>query len=263
MSQLKLGKKPATKDERDLLFSRFVNLAALPTPPSYFGHAGAWTNWKMLGNGPDETVAPGFGGAGDCVFAGAGHETMLWNKLGGKTARFTGANSISDYSAVTGYVIGDDSTDQGTMVRDALKYRKNTGIVDYNGKRHKIGAYIRLDPKSWTQLMTAVYIFGSVGIGFEFPDSAMEQFDAGERWDVVPGAQIEGGHYVPVMGRPAKSLGSCVTWAKRKVFTRNFYETYNDESWVMVSEEELVNGKNERGFDFAALNNALAQINSV
>ena len=23
--------------------------------------------WKMLGNGPDNTVAPGFGGCGDCV----------------------------------------------------------------------------------------------------------------------------------------------------------------------------------------------------
>lgn len=263
MAELKLGKKPATHDERDLLFSQFLVSTALPKVPARFGHGTAFSNWQMLGNGPDDTVEPGFQGAGDCVFAGAGHETMLWNKLGGKKVSILGKNSISDYSAVTGYVIDDDSTDQGTDVRTALKYRVATGIVDSKGVRHKLGAYVKLDPKNWNQLMTAAYITGAVGIGFEFPDSAMDQFNAGKDWDVVAGAQIEGGHYVPVVGRTSTLKGGAVSWAKRQGFTQAFYEAYNDEAWVLVSQEELKNGKNERGFDYAALNAAVAQLNSV
>ena len=57
----------------------------------------------MLGSGPDTTVSAGFDGAGDCVFAGGDHETMLWTLEGGAPASFTGANAIADYSAVTGY----------------------------------------------------------------------------------------------------------------------------------------------------------------
>lgn len=263
MAELKLGKKPFVPDERDLLFSQFRVAATLPKVPARFGHGTAFSNWQMLGNGPDDTVEPGFQGAGDCVFAGAGHETMLWNKLGGKKISILGKNSISDYTAVTGYVIGDDNTDQGTDVRTALKYRVKTGIVDSTGVRHMLGAYVKLDPKNWDQLMEAAYIGAVVGIGFEFPGSAMDQFNSGKDWDVVAGAQIEGGHYVPVVGRTSTLKGGAVTWAKRQGFTQAFYEEYNDETWALISQEELKNGKNERGFDYAGLSAAVNQLNSV
>ena len=102
---LKLGKKPATYDSRDLMFARYRTSEPLPSHPKNFGHEKlvAAKAWQMLGNGPDSTVAPGFVGAGDCVFAGGDHETMLWTIEGGQPAAFTGANAISDYSAVTGY----------------------------------------------------------------------------------------------------------------------------------------------------------------
>lgn len=263
MAELKLGKKAFVPDDRDLLFAEFRVAATLPKVPSRFGHGSAYSNWKMLGNGPDSSVEPGFEGAGDCVFAGAGHETMLWNKLGGKTVTISGKNSISDYSAVTGYVIGDDNTDEGTDVRTALKYRQKTGIVDSKGNRHVIGAYLKLQPKNWNQLMEASFIFGIAGIGFEFPDSAMDQFNEGQPWTVVQGAQIEGGHYVPVVGRTSAKNGGAVTWAKRQTITQDFYETYNDETWALVSQEELKNGKNERGFDYPSLVSALADLKNV
>ncbi len=256
---LHLGKRPFVPDERDFKFAALLEAAPLPTPPHRFGHGLAFRDWMMLGNGPDETVRPGFQGAGDCVFAGGCHETMLTTKLGGHPAAFTGANAISDYSAVTGYVIGDDATDLGTDVREALKYRRATGLVDAAGKRHRIGAYVSINPKSWDELMQAVYVFTAVGMGFEFPDSAMDQFDQGLPWDVVPGEpKPSEGHYVPVIGRNAKSTGGCISWARRVGFTRDFYETYNDEAWAIVFPEELRSGKTERGYDLAALNVMLA-----
>src|SRR5215467_12567950 len=68
----KLGKKPATYDKRDLQFAHYRTAAPLPTYPKQFGHEKlvAANAWQMLGNGPNNTVSPGFQGAGDCVFAG-------------------------------------------------------------------------------------------------------------------------------------------------------------------------------------------------
>jgi hypothetical protein len=259
---LKFGKRPATADDRDITFGVVKAGVALPTPPARFGHGDLYhsVNWLMLGNGPDDTVAAGFAGAGDCVFAGAAHETMLTCHLAGKKVTFTGANAIADYSKVTGYVIGDDATDQGTDVREALKYRRATGVVDWHGNRHKIAAYVRIDAKDYDLLMQAVYVFAAVGIGFEFPGSAMEQFDAGDPWDVVDNAKVEGGHYVPVVGRPGRNLATCVTWGRRQILTRDFYEAYNDEAWAIVFPEELRNGKTERGMDLSQLNAALATV---
>jgi hypothetical protein len=259
-ADLKWGKAPASYDKRDLKFRDFLVPERLPTPPSRFGFGTTLADWGMLGNGPDPTVQPGFAGAGDCVFAGADHETMLWNAEAGHPVTFEGANAIADYSAVTGYIVGDESTDNGTQVRTALGYRRATGVVDLAGVRHTIGAYVSLEPGNWEELMQAAYVLLVVGIGIEFPGSAMDQFDAGQIWSVVPGASIEGGHYVPVTGRRAPDDIGVITWGRRQGMTRSFYTTYCDEAWGIVSLEELREGKNVRGLDYAALNAALQQL---
>jgi hypothetical protein len=260
---LALGKQPAAPRPTDFAWSALAGDVKLPTVPSRFGHANMFTDWWMLGNGPDDTVEPGFQGAGDCVWAGAAHEHRLINKLVRHLdLQFTGRNVIDDYSAATGYVLDDPSTDQGSDVHAALDYRRKTGIGDRSGARHKIGAYVALDPKNWDHLREAVYIFGAVGIGFRFPNSAWKQFDAGVPWDVVADdGGVEGGHYVPVMGAPTADKVGVVTWGKRQEMTRAFYERYNDESWVYITPEEL-NGSGEglHGFDIQKLNRFLSAL---
>lgn len=226
------------------------------------GHGSAFKNWLMLGNGPDDSVEPGFGGAGDCVFAGAAHETMLTNKLAGRSVRFDGKAVISDYSACTGYRVGDDSTDNGTEVREGLKYRAKVGVIDADGNRHTIGAYVRLNPKDWTELMQAVYVFTCVGIGFAFPSYAMDQFDARKPWDYRPGVDDnpQEGHYVPIVGRSTRLNGAAVSWARRQTMTQAFYTAYNDEAWGIIYPEELVAGKTERGYGLSQLTTFLHQL---
>lgn len=248
----KLGKKPAVHRPIDFKFSRYM--PALPKAPAVFGFGKLYTTWGMLGNDR----------YGDCVFAGADHETMIWNKARhGIDVPFSPKAALSDYSAVTGFDPTDPNTDQGTVVSDAMSYRRKTGLIDANGKRHKIAAYVSLDPKSWDQLVTASYIFGAVGIGFEFPDTAWAQFDAGHVWDVTdPNAQIDGGHYIPVVGSMDSSHKmTAVTWGKRQELTRAFYETYNDEAWAMLSEEQIrSDGTGLHGFDLATLQADLAAL---
>lgn len=263
---LKTGKLPATDSPHDLLFANY-RTGALPRRPRTFGHERPIPadGWGMLGNGPDDTVAPGFGGAGDCVFAGGDHETIMWLIEGGMKpadalALFNGETAISDYSAVTNYVIGDESTDQGTNVRDALSYRRKTGLVDVNGNRHKIGAFVKLDEKNLDHILEAMWLFGAVGIGIEFPDSAMDQFNRHEQWSVVPGAQIEGGHYIVATGRRAPDDLGFLTWGRRQSVTQKFYETYADEAWAAVSVDELRNGVSRRGLDLSGLVAALQSL---
>jgi len=259
-----LGKAPATVDERDIKFSAIKEGITLPTPPANFGHGSIFkdgnspTEWGMCGNGPDDTVVPGFQGAGDCVWACGAHTTRETNKLAGHTVTITGKESIADYSACTGYVIGDDSTDNGTNMRDALKYRQKTGLLDANGKRHLIGAFVALEAGNLAELWEASYVFSAVEFGFAFQQAQDDQFASGT-WDYVPGSPNEGGHAVPAFGRN-KGRGGLVSWAKHLWFTDAFYENLVDEAYGIVYPEELKNGKTERGMDLSQLNAALAAL---
>lgn len=245
---MKLGKLPAKDDKRTLMLTKYA--AALPTPPKVFGFGTLYANWGMLGNDR----------VGDCVPAGGGHETELWNHVGGHEVQMSTPSTLADYSAITGYDPSDPSSDQGTYVLDANKFRVKTGYQDMHGARHKIAAYVSIDAKDWDTMVKAAYTFGVVGIGFEFPDSAFDQFDNGEYWDVVSGASIEGGHYVPVVGsRNSLARVTVITWARRQQMTKRFYEKYNDEAWVYLSEEQLNgNGQGIHHLDLAALKADLA-----
>jgi hypothetical protein len=244
MTTLKLGLKLVGRSRPiKLKFSKYA--ADLPAPPAEFGHEGliAAGAWGMLGN--DQV--------GDCVIAGAYHETMLWAKEGGKSVEATTANALKTYSAITGYDPTDPSTDQGTDMDAAAKYRRHTGIVDAAGAVHKVGAYLDLDPGNLKQLRQAAWLFGAVGLGIEVPDFAMAQFNAGEAWDVQAGRhEIEGGHYIPAVAMRGGDI-LVVTWRRIQRMTESFFRKYCDQAIVYLSEEMLTAGKSPEGFDLATL----------
>jgi hypothetical protein len=247
---LKLGKLAATHDPQDLLFAHY-RTTELTEAPTGYGHTALVKDpWGMLGN--DEY--------GDCAEAGPCHETMLWNAAAGKQVQFTAQNALAAYSAITGFNPDDPSSDQGSNVRDVLKYRVKTGFTDSTGLVHKIGAYVALEPGNWEELLEALFCFEAVGIGIQFPSSAMTQFNKGKPWSVVSGAQIEGGHYVPVVGKPSSSDGECVTWGAIQRFTKSFYVKYCDEAWGVVSPEALAGGKTLEGLDLTQLQADLAAL---
>lgn len=250
---VRLGKRPATHDRRDLRFVDFAATGELPKHPARFGHEKAVEadGWGMLANDKH----------GDCVFAGAAHEHMLWERAGGalNPAPFRAADVLSDYGAVTGFDPKTGDNDNGTIVREAMSYRRRVGVLDGRGQRHKIGAYLALEPGNWDHLLEAVYLFGAVGIGIEFPASAMDQFNRGAPWDVVSGSRVEGGHYIPLVAKRDRLV--CVTWGKTQEMTKRFYVKYCDEAWALVSPELLnASGETPEGLDLAELNAALRSL---
>ncbi len=253
MNQFKLGRKSYTQDERDLKLKNYLDTSQLPLLPPVFGHQTLIMSWGMLGN---DTV-------GNCVIAGADHETLLWCQEGGNPVSFTDVNAINDYSAITGYDPNDPNSDQGTDVRAALKYRQKTGMMDSAGKRHKIGAYLQLDQTNLNEVLMAAYLFSTVGIGINFPSSAMDQFSHGEPWTVVKDSEIEGGHYVPILGYDAQYL-YCVTWGQIQKMDIEFFKTYCEEAWAILSTEFLNgNGLSPEGFNLTQLQVDLAAVTNT
>lgn len=245
-TQLKLGKTPARPEAVKL---KLTDYSTLPISPKTFGHQSDVTSWQMLGNDK----------YGDCVFAGAGHETMLWNKEASKTVLFSDSSVLSDYSAVTGFNPNDPNTDQGTDMQVAASYRLKTGVKDASGQRHQIGAYLAITPGNVAEVKSATYLFSAVGIGIKFPASAMTQFNAGKPWTVVSSSPIEGGHYVPCVGYNTKYL-YIVTWGKLQKMSLGFLRKYMDEGVAYLSEEFLKLGVGPEGFDLTTLRNDLAQL---
>lgn len=218
---LKFGKKPARPHAMSLLLSHYLHQApTLPALPDRFGNLSVWddTQWKMLGN--DEI--------GDCVFAGFAHQVKMWAAIAGKTVDFTDTQVISAYSVVTGFDPSDPSTDNGTDMVEACQWWKNNGFCG-----HHIVGFAEVAPQ---QVAEAAFIFGSVGVGLRMTQGQQEQFSHAEPWDIT-NDPVEGGHYVPLIGRNAHGNYLCITWGRLQSITPRFLEHACDEAVCQVSQD--------------------------
>lgn len=247
------GKTPARPDAVSLKFSKVFNISKIPVPPAYFGHESLVPTgtWGMLANDI----------CGDCVWAGAAHEHLLWMAAGGlPRASFTNTTVLGDYTAVTGYNPSIPNTDVGTDLLTAAAYRKNTGILDAAGNRHKIDAFVSIKPGALDQLTLSTWLFGVTGVGVVVPSSMGAQFDAGEVWDVVPGDTTNDGHYIPCVGLNSAGNFVFVSWGKLQAATPAWVETYMDEG-LSYLDQEMISASTKmsrESFDLATLVQYLA-----
>jgi hypothetical protein len=250
---LKTGKLDARPGAVMLKLTDFQDLSALAPPPTHFGYERLVKRWGMLGNDI----------AGDCVFAGTGHEIMLWNAEVGKTVNISDAVALRNYGEFTGYDPNDPSTDQGTYVDEWLSQRRKVGFLDDDGKRHTIGAYLALEPGNIEQLRYADYYFDGVGIGLQFPSQWMDIFQQGGRtWPSLRHPNYEGGHYVTAVawrdGRPV-----IITWGAKVELTVAAYKQNCDEAYAYISPEKLRNGVDTHGFNMPKLTEFLKSLKDV
>lgn len=241
------GRLPAQPARPALRFGAYS--AQIPAPPASSDWLTAVPagDWGMLAN--DQV--------GDCTCAGVGHKRIgdvYVNQ--GAVLKVTDQDALALYSAVTGYNPADPSTDQGAVCQDVLAYWQKNGFLG-----EKIVAYAKVDLSNQTQVKQAIATFGQVYCGFNFPSSAMDQFNAGQPWDVVKGAQIEGGHCVTIGAFDGTGL-ECVTWGAVQRLTWAFFKKYFDEAWIIVSSDQIdpKSGKDFAGFDFYTLGEDFAAI---
>jgi hypothetical protein len=236
-----LGKMPARPEATRFWYSEVFNRARLPEAPEVFGHIDNTTRVDILGNNM----------CGNCVWATQAHLTNILQTAGGHPAiPFTPRSVIGDYSQATGYNPDNPETDRGTDAQMAAEWWRTKGIHDGAGTLHQIQAYVGLKIGELDELLQAAYLFGGVGLGLRLPKSAEPQFVRGERWTVVPGSHIIGGHMVAVVGRNSNKDIIIATWDGLQAATPNFVETYMDEGYAYFSLEYL----NEKGVSPEAYN---------
>ena len=244
----KLGRIPSEPDDRDLMFAKYATPTKI-TVPVEIGHENLIRSWGMLANDR----------YGCCVFAAAGHEVELWTAEGDAPITVTDREVLSDYHDVAGFDPADPSTDHGCMIRDSLKHRQQIGTLAY-GQRHKIGAYLALDPQDHDAIATALYLFGAVELGVEITRSAQEQFAAGEPWDLTDDTDILGGHDVPIVARRGGDF-EVVTWGAVQKVTPAWFDAFVTEAWAVLSPDILgSDGISPEGFDIETLKADLASL---
>jgi hypothetical protein len=250
---MKLGKLPAREDAVKLKMTSFVDMEKWGRElkiPKEFGHDDKIVNWQMFANDV----------YGDCVWAGAAHEHMMWCAAVGKRTNFTQNAVLGAYAAVTGFDEADPSSDNGTDMSAAAKYRRDVGLMDTDGTVHKIGAYLAIKPGDVLAHLIALRLFGAVGVGIVFPDTAWDQTKKNQPWSYVRKYKEDGGHYIPLTSRRG-GRNVCVTWGKRQPMTDSFFKHFNDESIAYVPLDMLDGtGRTPEGFDVSALTDALNKL---
>lgn len=224
---LRLGRLPNDPDKPRLKLTVGGDaLPTLPTPPAavdYHTHVPTQT-WGMDGND----------NVGDCTCADVDHEVKALQIASGQPEVVSTADQcLAAYSAITGYNPADPNTDQGAVMQDVRDYWHKTGFT-LGQTSDKILMFAELDIKHTDLIKLALSKLGAIGLGLNFPGSAMTQFDRNEPWDVVQGATIEGGHAVALVGYDA-SYWYVVTWGRVQKVTPAFFAKYFEEAWVSLS----------------------------
>jgi hypothetical protein len=244
-----LGKLPARSNAVKFKFRNYLAGTQAIQFPADFGHE-EWSNppiaWGMYGNDF----------FGDCVIAGGAHEEVLWNRMGGSVIGFNTSDLLRDFTAITGEAPGPDN---GADMQMAASYRRSVGLLDASGTRRKIAAYLEIQPGNLQELYTAMYLFGAVGVGIQFPSYAFAQFSSHQSWHIVSGGTIEGGHYIPAVALRSNIV--VVTWGRFQAMRPSFFSAYCDEAIAYVTQESLVNGKSPEGFNYAQLTADLEALN--
>jgi len=168
-------------------------MGTLPTPPDSVDYitAAQAALATMLGNGPDSTLPAGQGPVGDCVIAEDLHLASLRACNAGSPWIPTTAQALSAYSAVTGFVIGDASTDQGTDPLALVRYRL-AGNAYPDGS--KILGAVAVDASNAISLKQAIWLADGVMMWASLPDGWESEEDGGDVWDVSGDPGPQNGH---------------------------------------------------------------------
>lgn len=217
--RFKLGRLPATRPFGLSDLSVYAQ-GKLPPPPTEVAVPDA--RYPVDGN---DTV-------GDCTMAGVAHLISAWDaEVAEDDLVPPAADVLSEYYRLTG------GQDTGLNEANVLQVWRKQGLFG-----HQIEAYAPVDPANIVELHQAVAFYGGCYLGIECPESAQQQFAAGQPWTYVPSSPIEGGHCIVALGYTPNGL-LCATWGGVAEVTYPFLSHFLDESWCVISNQFVEAGK--------------------
>lgn len=249
-----------------MVFRDYADLRQMPDPGQDFGHESLVPDWQMLGNDM----------AGDCYVAGVTHGFMLWHAETGVPVSFSTQSAIQYYQELTEEfngqpfdpsladpITGENPTDTGIAVAQALPLLRTVGIPDDSGNSHKIGAFLKLRPGNVNELRYAAKYFDGVLLGVRFPTQWMDIFSGGGRvWPALPRPNYDGGHCISCVAFRG-GYPKVITWGQPVELTAAAYEETCDEAYAVLSEEKLINGFDLDGLSMAKLQDDFRQLTRV
>jgi hypothetical protein len=249
--QFKMGRRrPIARGPRFSL-ENYLMRDLLPPPISidYWQSAGAPAFLtEILGN---DTL-------GDCTAAGAFHIGGVLLAGAGSAIPYTTQNVIAFYSATTGYVPGDESTDQGGDEQTVLNYWQQTGLLP---SQHRIAGWLGVNAADSIEVKTAVWLMENVYFGVELPDAWINPMPLGSGfvWDVAGDPDPNNGHCFVGLGYDAQGVQidtwgmiGTVTWAAIAKYSST---AGSGELYTVVGPDGIskASGKAPNGFDWSQL----------
>jgi hypothetical protein len=220
---LKLGRKPAVHTAKTMRSALVLAKALDPLgapPPECNAYLPALAHALGLYGTDIDLGMMGNDSVGDCTIADSCHQIMLHTANTGTFIQPTTQDAIDAYTAATGYNPADPNTDQGADETSICQFMISTGICG-----QKSNATGMVDPQNEEHVKWATLLFGSLRLGVNLPQSAMDQFNSNQPWDVSGDATILGGHDVPIVDYRG-GLYYIVSWGKLVPMTPAFLKAY-------------------------------------
>ena len=139
---------------------------------------------------------------------------------------------VSDFWIDVNDIFSYNGTENGMMIRDALKYIKNVGYKKYNSDdREQILSYGKLN--SWLAVKQSVYINGPCILGLPVRNEYEADF-----WN---GTEMLGGHAIACVGWTRSSLILMNSWGSSFGFGGKCYLPFDEfslnvlECWTFIN----------------------------
>lgn len=247
----RLGRTPTPPEmlRRNLKMASYLPTVLPPVPTGTIDVSEGITSWPMYMNDH----------LGDCACAAPAHMEMIFSRMTGAEKDPTDQDVLALYE-LQGYQPGNPATDQGSSMGNVLSNWRNGQWA-----ASSIYAYCQVDQRSMDHVRLALWLFRGLYIGAGLPVTAQGQ----EVWDVVPSAPSQnapyswGGHAINVVSINEDSTIDFISWGRRMKMTLNFWDTYVDEVYPVVT-KDLKEGSTlqDNGFDVEHLEADMAELSN-
>ncbi|HEY2627649.1 MAG TPA: hypothetical protein VGI57_00910 [Usitatibacter sp.] len=173
---------------------------------------------------------------GDCTCAAYYHARQVWTFNTGKMVTEPDRDVEDLYVKACGYDPRKGGEGPGGIEQDVLTYllKKGAATGPTGTMRHKLAAFVEVDPRDPEDVKRTINGCGVAYIGFNVPANIMPaNSPPPATWTVKPRQRIIGGHAVVLAGYDAKGA-RVISWGRYYTMTWDFLATYVDEAYALA-----------------------------
>ena len=191
---------------------------------------------------------------GDCVEVDSAYGLIIRTANTGTAVIPTTAQVLQLYE-VFGYDPASGA-DPGTDELAMCQYLVSTGFLG-----HRLNNYATIDPTNINHIKWCIQLFGGCRVGWQLPQSAIQQFQENQPWDAIAsGSPIAGGHDTRLVHYEGDDFYTA-TWGRwMQPVTLAFLSTYCDEAHPELAFDWIQSqGNSPSGFSLSDLQQKLQE----